>query len=513
MRTIKRNTLKLNVLKLNSLRKLCHAYTKEKQYWLNRLREWRYQRLLGNARAVRDEFVGMKYKSIHGLQARHWKLALQDAVETWDKYWQSIFVAVRPKIHQKYSNEAERHYAYWLLKSYSQLADVMKGKSPNPSFAIEESIRHKISRYIQRVIKQHKGRPPSVKKGRTVKFDANCYEMIENHGRQYLKIMSLEKGKRIIVPLEGHTPIDGNIIVVVDKEVVVHATQDVHSMPNTGDFHEAIDFGYTEVMTSTDGHAYGTELGGILTRSSDGRNRKMQKRHKLHSLEKRLRHSNPAKAKQIRKFNLGRHQLEERERKIKKTLEREINTAINELVKEKKPKVLITENLGSNFGFNKGKILNRRLSSWVRGVIQDRIAFKALVKGFHHEQVNPAYGSQGCPCCEFVDYKNRNGDHFKCLFCGHEDKADRIAALNYRRRYGDEEIGLYMPYDQVRTILLTRFHRRLETGQPVTVPGRTLETATQVHPPPCRDNQSQPEGRKTSINRAVNQRAKQYKYV
>ena len=103
----------------------------------------------------------------------------------------------------------------------------------------------------------------------------------------------------------------------------------------------------------------------------------------------------------------------------------------------------------------------------MRGKLEERVAFKALAEGFRHEQVNPAYGSQTCVCCGFVDCKNRSGDKFKCLSCGHEDEADRVAAMNYARRFGDQEIGLYMPYSQVKTILLDRFHRRLETGEPV----------------------------------------------
>jgi hypothetical protein len=54
--------------------------------------------------------------------------------------------------------------------------------------------------------------------------------------------------------------------------------------------------------------------------------------------------------------------------------------------------------------------------------------------------------------------------------------------LNYARRFGDPEIDLYMPYSQVKTLLLDRFHRRLETGEPATVPGRTLETVTNACP-------------------------------
>lgn len=143
---------------------------------------------------------------------------------------------------------------------------------------------------------------------------------------------------------------------------------------------------------------------------------------------------------------------------------------------------MITENLSHCFSYYQPKSINRKLSSWLRGKLQERVVFKALAEGFRHEQVNPAYGSQTCICCDFVDSKNRSGDKFKCLNCGHEDLSDRIAATNYARRFGDQEIGLHMPYSQVKTILLDRFHRRLETGQPVTVPGRTLETVRGICP-------------------------------
>ena len=120
--------------------------------------------------------------------------------------------------------------------------------------------------------------------------------------------------------------------------------------------------------------------------------------------------------------------------------------------------------------------MNRRLSSWVKGVLQDRLEFKVLAGGSRHEQVNPAYGSQVCPSCGFVDSKNRNGDRFKCLHCGHAGHADQVAAMNYFIRKDDRQITRYTPYREVKSILLERFHRRLEAQQSgATVPGRTLD--------------------------------------
>ena len=487
MRTIKCKAIPLNLKKQESLIELCRAYAKEKQYWLDKFKEWRFQSLLGKPRLIRDEFVGKKYISPYGLQARHWKLALQDAVEVWDKYWQAIFVRLKPKIYQKYTDEVERHYAYWLLKSYSQFAELMQGNTPKPSFEIERSICRQISGYLRRTLKKLKGKPPKVKKTKAVKFDANCYEVFEHNGRQYIKLMTLERGKRVTIPLMGKTNIKGNVNLVFHKGLHIHIAQDLQPHIQSTDRVEAIDFGYTEVMTDTQGESYGKELGKILTRSTTERHEKMQKRHKIHALEKKYRQTNPVKARNLRKNNLGRKKLENKTTRIQQTIEREINTAINELVEKRAPSILVTENLRHSFTYNKTKNANRKFSSWVRGKIQDRIVFKALAKGVRHEQVNPAYGSQSCPFCEFVDHRNRNGDGFKCLFCGHEDISDRIAALNYARRYGDQEIGLHMSCNQVNTILQSRFHRRLEGEQSLTVPGRTLETVLQAHSQPVRD--------------------------
>ena len=71
-----------------------------------------------------------------------------------------------------------------------------------------------------------------------------------------------------------------------------------------------------------------------------------------------------------------------------------------------------------------------------------------------------------------------------------------------------------MLYGEVKTILLERFHRRLEAEQSVTVPGRTLETVSGMNPPNPVETVNVIAGRESSRqNRAVNQRAKQNEYV
>lgn len=332
MRTIKRKALPLNKNKLIEVKSLCRAYAKEKNHWLDVLKEWKYQSLLGNPRKIRDEFINLEYHSNDGLQARHWKLALQDAVETWNKNWKAHFISIRSKIASHFKQEEERHYAYWLIKGYSQFSEMMQGKAAKPNFEIDETVCKNIAGYVQRQVKKKRPKRICVKKARSIKFDSSCYCVFEENGSQYIKIMSLEKGKRIVIPLMGKGPIEGNMTLVLDdKDLFIHVTKEITTSPTfSQDIIEAVDFGYSEVMTDTDGKRYGTQFGKILTKISDARHKKMQKRHKLHANKKKQFKKESRKSSNIINYNLGNKKLNKTKKNGRISLEKEINTGMNE---------------------------------------------------------------------------------------------------------------------------------------------------------------------------------------
>jgi putative transposase len=484
MRTIKRESLHLNTEKMKDFVEMCSSYGRERKDWLKKLERRELQALLDNPKKIRDTYVEKGYTSHHGLQARHWKLALEDACDTWTSYWEALFVKLKPKIVKAKMTDKERHYAYWLIKGFSQFSAIMQkkklelsGKSAKEFAELSDAARQKVHNFIRKNVNKLREKSPTVKKYRVVKFDADCYSVFEHNGKQYVELMSLQPRKRIAVPLKGKTKIEGTITLVLGKEnVFIHVSQELeeHDLSKKEKI-VAVDFGYTEVMTDNDGERYGTKFGEILTQTSDALNEKTKRRNKIHAIEKKERKRNPKKAKRIRKNNLGRKKLDNTHRKAEASINREVNTAINELIEKKKPDIIVTENLSHVFKFDKSKKINRRLSSWQRGTIQKRVEFKALAEGFCHEQVSAAYSSQLCPRCGYVDNKNRSGDRFCCQHCKYESMADRVAAMNLLERYGDPEILEYMPYAKVETILSNRFRRRLEEGNPLTVADRTLD--------------------------------------
>jgi Zn ribbon nucleic-acid-binding protein len=127
------------------------------------------------------------------------------------------------------------------------------------------------------------------------------------------------------------------------------------------------------------------------------------------------------------------------------------------------------------------------VSYWHRSTLKDRFEFKASAAGCRREQINPAYTSQTCPQCDYLDKANRKDDVFQCLKCGHRGHADHIAAQNQKSRYFDRRITLYTPKEKVKEILLNDYNVRLERRnassqdemiRTATVPGQTLERDT-----------------------------------
>jgi putative transposase len=75
-----------------------------------------------------------------------------------------------------------------------------------------------------------------------------------------------------------------------------------------------------------------------------------------------------------------------------------------------------------------GRILN---AGWAE--LRRQLSYKASFSGGLAIAVNPAYTSQTCSACGYVDAKNRRSQaEFKCLACGQEAHADHNAAINIR---------------------------------------------------------------------------------
>jgi putative transposase len=81
----------------------------------------------------------------------------------------------------------------------------------------------------------------------------------------------------------------------------------------------------------------------------------------------------------------------------------------------------------------RGKKQRGRLHGWSFRQLRTFVAYKAALSGVPVRLVHPAYTSQGCSSCGYIDRKNRpNQPTFSCLACGHAENADLNAAKTIR---------------------------------------------------------------------------------
>ena len=121
-------------------------------------------------------------------------------------------------------------------------------------------------------------------------------------------------------------------------------------------------------------------------------------------------------------------------RRLQGFLKTEIGRVFNRLVETHAPKRLIVERLHFR-NPDLSRRMNRLVTNAGRTIVQKKL--KALTDEFGIEvvELNPAYSSQECHACGYVDRKNRKNEKFKCLWCGRKVHADVNAprALGARR--------------------------------------------------------------------------------
>ena len=112
----------------------------------------------------------------------------------------------------------------------------------------------------------------------------------------------------------------------------------------------------------------------------------------------------------------------------------EVGRVMNRLVEQGKPKELVLERLDFR-NPDLSRRLNAILRNCGRSVIQAKLADFEDRFGIRSTEVNPAYSSQSCNACGYVDKRNRRSQsRFVCLWCGHIKHADLNAAPNIGQR-------------------------------------------------------------------------------
>ena len=390
-------------------------------------------------RQIRDNWLAENKQ--FDIPGRLWKETLRDVIDDIHLTCAAAKEKVRKAIAKRYQDKSEQKSAYLKLKSGQWVED----------------------NYLRRMMRKY------FKHGHTfvnnqIILDSCCYKAFTFGGKAWIEVMSLERGNRIAIPLNTTRLPSGTLrLIIKENWVEVHYTINSGSQCNTSDCGQsadlAVDKGYSEVFIDSDGTAHGSGLGTLLSLESDRLKVKYQRRNKIKSIAAKK----PQKAATIKKNNLGRKKLDKRKAKHKARVKKLITKAVHSVVD--KAKVIVCEDLTATFKSSSsksmGKNQKRRLSGWVKGLIADALEQVSLRRGASVVPVNAAYTSQMCSCCGCLGSRYR--DTFYCINneCGVVLQADWNAAVNIKSRKNDSEIGRWMPFAQVKFILLERSRQRL----------------------------------------------------
>jgi len=145
----------------------------------------------------------------------------------------------------------------------------------------------------------------------------------------------------------------------------------------------------------------------------------------------------------------------------------EVGRIMNKLIEQGRPKELVLERLD----FRNPSLsprLNAILSNCGRSIIRAKLRDFEERYGIKSTEVNPAYTSQTCSSCGYVDKRNRRDQKtFECLWCGHKQHADLNAARNIGQRRALPIGSLFQRKAAVLANLVRDFgERRIRTHGP-----------------------------------------------
>ena len=409
---------------------------------------------------------------IFGLQARQWKMALQQASSVVENDWALAQQRAKEKIERTrwYANldGNERHYVNLLL---STMGDdfflMMRGRTATFGWHRDREQLKKVKNpgslcaLVRRAIQKVKSKQIRRRACRSVWFDCECYSVqIVTEGKetiQVVSLMSLTPGKRVKIKLRGKKTIKGTVkLVKTSRGWQLHTLSTPKTKENSSEGKltcAAMDMGFSEVFTMHDGAQFGRKLGEAIGAQAETVDLKIRERNRLTAQAKNTK--DPKKRRNILRYNLGSDTFDRNVAKHRSRVHNIVNHSLNEMLKQYPAEVYVVEDLSHRFylkGFSKQT--NRLLSSWVRGIIAQRLSFKAALHGVSLVKVPAAYSSQRCPYCGCVCRESRKGDHFECVHCGAKGHADRVACLNLLCRAHDPRFRSRMSKERVLALEL-----------------------------------------------------------
>ena len=264
----------------------------------------------------------------------------------------------------------------------------------------------------------------------------------------WVRLSTLEKGYPVMLSVLGNPYYENikgtrkrfcQINLTEDDEITVSFIKDVPRLeyiPITPKF--ALDLGLVYLFASDKGDLFGRQFYEVLQRY-DALISKLT--------SNRQRQGFPIRNKRYRKLI---HNL-------RQYMKNEINRVLNRTIELYKPAEIVVERL--NFqNANLSRRMNRLLSWFGKSCVTQKLQSIQEEYGIIVTYTNPAYSSQECSSCSYVDKDNRKTQaEFQCKICNTSIHADVNGARNHLVRSSDKVIDIYKSKGTVLRVLTERF--------------------------------------------------------
>ena len=391
-------------------------------------------------------------KNISKIPVRYWKICLSHVIGNIKTLLENIKKLIRKATYNNSNLSSEdRHYIYTVLESSEYLENVLRRKKLSDYLYDKFKINHKkINNLIRRYFRRYKNKIPYSKKNNFLILDSGLYKYKDG----FLKISTLNKGKRIEFKMKDERVFKGNLLTVFGTKKIESKT--IFENENS----IAIDKGYKKLIATDKNTFYGTEYSSLNKFFIDKQVKKLKNRNRLFQVAQRHKEKgNSKKVENIFKNNLGRIKQNRFSKKIRKRSENYINKEVNNFFEAEKPTEIIKEDLTwETYKNKKKKGFKNQIKHWEKGILDKSIKWKALKKNIKITNINPAYTSQVCHICN--NFGTRNGENFSCQCCQTKMDADVNAAHNIRKRKNIKDINLYTSAKKVK-----QYYENLKKGE------------------------------------------------
>jgi len=275
--------------------------------------------------------------------------------------------------------------------------------------------------------------------------------------RRWLKLSTLERGRPICLPIEDNSWFDsiaGNwkrfvqISLGESDAITVRLIKDVPATPyRPGLPILGIDVGLRTLVATSEGDLFGRN---VLP--------------KLIKLDTQI--STLAANRQRMGLRVRSRRYDALVHRMRELLKNEIRRTLRAPILRHKPKHVAVESLDFRSP-RLSKRMNRLVQNFGRAEFRRALESYAEQYEFEFTEVKAAYSSQTCNLCGYVDKRNRRGDVFKCLHCGHRAHADIHASRNHAARLqehlGGSEVRAGRRYRH--KLILERLVKRFATAK------------------------------------------------